>query len=71
MVDRFTEKAGAGDSSHTHFFFRRLTEGEVAFVSEFGDVKQDIICPLRNGVGNSNIVKALLGTNFVSGYISP
>ena len=58
MIHRLAEEAGAGDCAHAHIPGKDLAEFQVGVEAELGDVQQDVVCALRSGVGDADVVEA-------------
>ena len=57
VIDRFSEKARSRYCPDKPC--QILTEYLIGFIAKLGNVKQNIICPLGNGMCNSNVIKSL------------
>ena len=58
VIDVLAEEARAGNSTYTYIAGEYVTEFEVALVTEFRDIQQDVICALRYGVDDTDIVES-------------
>ena len=59
VVDVLAEETGARNSADADISRQHLTKFEVAFVTKFRNIKQDIISTLRHGMRDADIVQAL------------
>ena len=59
VIDRFSEKTRARYCPDTDKSCQILTEYLIGFIAKLRNVKQNIICPLGNGMCNSDVIKSL------------
>ena len=59
VIDRFPEKARSRYCPDTDKPCQILTEYLIGFIAKLRNVKQNIICPLGNGMCNSDVIKSL------------
>ena len=59
VVDVLAEETGTRNSADADVSRQHLTKFEVAFVTKFRNIEQDIISTLRHGMRDADIVQAL------------
>ena len=57
VVDVLAEETGTRNSTDADVSRQHLTKFEVAFVTKFRNIEQDVISTLRHGVGDPYIIK--------------
>ena len=59
MVYRLSEKARSRNSTHSDIPGKRFTKLQIRIKAEFGNIQQNVVGALENGVRNVQIVQAL------------
>ena len=58
MPDILLEKTGARNRCNAHLFRQINAELFIILIAEFADIHQDIICPLRSGKVQPDLLQA-------------